>query len=119
MIGSPLCSNKLAFLVDLVFEIISESIKSVNEVLFKCIKSRVHNIHLLDSIFLVISDVSIQTIDKVIKITYKCWQIVILASSWTRYEHSSYLQSPKTCPSSDSSAVKGFHSRDVSTQSYL
>lgn len=119
MIGSPLCPDKLALLIDLVFEIISESIESVNEVLFKCIESWVHDIHLLDRILLVISDVSVLKIKQVNRITYKCWRIVIRASSWTRYEHSSYLQSPETCPSSSFSTVKGFHSRDVSALSYL
>jgi hypothetical protein len=60
MIGSPLCPDKLALLIDLVLEIITESIEPVNEVLFKCIERRVHDIHLLDCILFVISDVSIQ-----------------------------------------------------------
>lgn len=119
MISSPLCPNKLAFLIYLVFEVISKSIESINKVLFKCIKSGVHNIHLLNCIFFVIRDVSVEKMIEVINLTYMCLQIVILAFSWTQYEHSSCLQSPKTCPSFSSWAVKGFHSHDVSAQSYL
>jgi hypothetical protein len=55
-----------------LFKIISESIESLNEVFFKCIESWVHNIHLLDRILLVISDVSVQKIKQVSRITYKC-----------------------------------------------
>ena len=118
IIGSPLCPDKLALLIDLVFEIISESIESVNEVLFKCIESWVHDIHLLDRILLVISDVSVLKIKQVNRITYKCWRIVIRASSWTRYEHSSYPRNLDSYPSSSFWGWQGCHSREQFAQSF-
>lgn len=59
MVGGPLRSDKLALLIDLVFEVISESVKSVHEVLFKCIESLMHQVHLLHCEFLVVCDVSV------------------------------------------------------------
>lgn len=59
MIGSPLSSHKLALLIDLVFEVISESVKSVHKVLFKCIESLMHYVHLLHGEFFIVSNVSI------------------------------------------------------------